>query len=92
MEPSRDESGNRPRSPTRTKKATVFAYDLWIEDTYEEIIFAILKEKQGLYDEVIDSLSAQLDQQDTTMVFAVFDRLLEKRGLKPIPRAPKTAN
>jgi len=74
------------------KKATVFAYDLWIEDTYEEIIFAILKDKQGLYDEVIDSLSAELDQQDKTLLFAVFDRLLEKRGLKPIRRASKTPN
>lgn len=71
------------------KKATVFAYDLWIEDPYEEVIFGILKEKQGLYDEVIDSMSAQLDQQDTALVCAVFDRLLEKRGLKPIRRAPR---
>lgn len=71
------------------KKATVFAYDLWIEETYEEVIFGILKEKQGLYNEVIDSMSAQLDKQDTTLAFAVFDRLLEKRGLKPIPRVPK---
>ena len=73
------------------KKATVFAYDLWIEDTYEEIIFAILKEKQGLYNEVIDSMSAELDQQDKTLVFAVFDRLLEKRGLQPTRRAPRAA-
>lgn len=73
------------------KKATVFAYDLWIEDTYEEVIFGILKEKQGLYNEVIDSMSAQLEQQDTTMVFAVFDRLLQRRGLKPTHRPSRTA-
>jgi hypothetical protein len=67
------------------KKATVFAYDLWIEDTYEEDIFQILKEKQGLYDEVIDSASVQSEQAGSLM-FVMADRLFEKYGLKSARR------
>jgi hypothetical protein len=76
----------RAHRPGQTK--TVFAYDLWVEDTYEEIIFKLLERKQNLYNEVIDSLSAPQEKSDS-LAFAVADRLFEKYGLKPIQRAPQ---
>lgn len=76
----------RAHRPGQTK--TVFAYDLWVEDTYEEIIFKLLERKQNLYNEVIDSMSAPQEKSDT-LAFAVADRLFEKYGLKPIQRASR---
>jgi superfamily II DNA or RNA helicase len=75
----------RAHRPGQTK--TVFAYDLWIEDTYEEIIFKLLGNKQGLYDEIIDSMSAQRDQSEN-LLFAVADTLFTKFGLEPPQRKP----
>ena len=76
----------RAHRPGQTK--TVFAYDLWVEDTYEEIIFKLLERKQNLYNEVIDSMSAPQEKSDT-LAFAVADQLFEKYGLKPIQRASR---
>ena len=76
----------RAHRPGQTK--TVFAYDLWVEDIYEEIIFKLLERKQNLYNEVIDSMSASPEKSDT-LAFAVADRLFEKYGLKPIQRATR---
>ena len=61
--------------PGQTKP--VFAYDLWVEDTYEETIFKILERKQGLYDEVIDSMSAER-APSPNMAFEVADSLFAK--------------
>ena len=63
----------------------MFAYDLWVEDTYEEIIFKLLERKQGLYNEVIDSMSAEREPSEN-LTFAVADTLFAKYGLKPIQR------
>jgi hypothetical protein len=73
----------RAHRPGQTK--TVFAYDLWVEDTYEEIIFKLLEHKQGLYNEVIDSMSAEREPA-ANLVFAVADTLFAKYGLKPVQR------
>jgi SNF2 family DNA or RNA helicase len=75
----------RAHRPGQTK--TVFAYDLWVEGTYEEIIFKLLERKQGLYNEVIDSISAQCEQPGN-LAFAVADTLFAKYGLKPLQRKP----
>ena len=75
----------RAHRPGQTK--TVFAYDLWVEDTYEEVIFKLLERKQGLYNEVIDSMSAERDPTDN-LAFAVADSLFAKHGLEPIHRKP----
>jgi len=75
----------RAHRPGQTK--TVFAYDLWVEDTYEEVIFKLLERKQALYDDVIDSMSAKRDSADN-LAFAVADSLFEKYGLKPLQRKP----
>jgi SNF2 family DNA or RNA helicase len=73
----------RAHRPGQTK--TVFAYDLWIEGTYEEIIFQKLSDKQGLYDQVVDSMSAEREPSEN-LAFAVADTLFAKYGLKPIQR------
>ena len=73
----------RAHRPGQTK--TVFAYDLWVEDTYEKIISALLEQKQNLYNEVIDSASAPREQE-TSLAFAVADKLFEKYGLKSARR------
>jgi SNF2 family DNA or RNA helicase len=75
----------RAHRPGQTK--TVFAYDLWIEDTYEEIIFKLLERKQGLYNEVIDSMSAESAPPEN-LAFAVLESLCIKHGLKPIQLKP----
>jgi non-specific serine/threonine protein kinase len=75
----------RAHRPGQTK--TVFAYDLWVQDTYEEIIFSLLEQKQGLYNEVVDSMSVER-KSEGTLAFAVFDALCSKQGLKPIQRRP----
>lgn len=67
---------------------TVFAYDLWIQDTYEESIFKLLEQKQGLYDEVVDSMSVERKPEDN-LAFAVADTLFSKYGLKPVQRLNK---
>ena len=68
----------------------MFAYDLWIEDTYEEIIFKLLERKQGLYNEIVDSMSDQCEPTEN-LVFAVADSLFAKYGLKPVQRkSPST--
>lgn len=77
----------RAHRPGQTK--TVFAYDLWIQDTYEEIIFKLLEKKQGLYNEVVDSMSVERKPEDN-LAFAVADTLFAKYGLKPIQRKPVT--
>ena len=73
----------RAHRPGQTK--TVFAYDLWVEDTYEKIISSLLEEKQNLYNEVIDSASAPREQE-ASLAFAVADQLFEKYGLKSARR------
>ena len=75
----------RAHRPGQTKK--VFAYDLWVEDTYEEIIFKLLERKQALYNEVIDSMSAEREPGDN-LAFAVAGTLFAKYGLKPVQRKP----
>lgn len=74
----------RAHRPGQTK--TVFAYDLWVEETYEEIIFKLLERKQELYNEVIDSMSAKRDFNDR--LFAAADSLFAKHGLNPVHRKP----
>jgi len=64
---------------------TVFAYDLWVQGTYEEIIFNLLEQKQGLYNAVVDSMSVQPKPEDN-LAFAVADTLFAKYGLKPVQR------
>jgi superfamily II DNA or RNA helicase len=76
----------RAHRPGQTK--TVFAYDLWMEGTYEDDIYQILKEKQGLYDQVVDSISARREV-DGSLAFAMANRLFQKYGLKPSPRIVK---
>lgn len=73
----------RAHRPGQTQ--TVFAYDLWVQDTYEEIIFKLLEQKQGLYNEVVDSMSVERKPEDN-LAFAVADTLFAKYGLKPIQR------
>jgi len=75
----------RAHRPGQTK--TVFAYDLWVQDTYEEIIFKLLETKQDLYNEVVDSISAERTPDDN-LAFAVADTLFAKYGLNPIQRKP----
>lgn len=75
----------RAHRPGQTK--TVFAYDLWVQETYEEIIFKLLEQKQGLYNEVVDSMSVERKPEDN-LAFAVADTLFAKYGLKPIQRKP----
>lgn len=75
----------RAQRPGQTK--TVFAYDLWVQDTYEEIIFKLLEQKQRLYNEVVDSMSVEREPQDN-LAFVVLDALCAKHGLKPIQRRP----
>ena len=75
----------RAHRPGQTK--TVFAYDLWVQDTYEEIISKRLEQKQGLYNEVVDSMSVERKPEDN-LAFAVADTLFAKYGLKPIQRKP----
>ncbi len=74
----------RAHRPGQTK--TVFAYDLWVEDTYEEIIFKLLERKQELYNAVIDSMSAERDA--VSLAFAVADTLFAKYDLKPVQQKP----
>jgi SNF2 family DNA or RNA helicase len=76
----------RAHRPGQTK--TVFAYDLWVEDTYEEIIFKLLERKQELYNEVIDSMSAA--RESDNLAFAVADTLFAKYNLRPPQRKPST--
>ena len=71
----------RAHRPGQTKK--VIAYDLWIEDTYEEVIFQLLQEKQALYNDIIDSLSARKEPEES-LAFEVANRLFEKYGLRPL--------
>jgi SNF2 family DNA or RNA helicase len=73
----------RAHRPGQTK--TVFAYDLWVQDTYEEIIFNLLERKQGLYNEVVDSMSVER-KPEGNLAFVVADTLFAKYGLKPIQR------
>jgi SNF2 family DNA or RNA helicase len=73
----------RAHRPGQTK--TVFAYDLWVQDTYEQIIFNLLEQKQGLYNEVVDSMSVERKPEEN-FAFAVADTLLAKYGLKPASR------
>ena len=73
----------RAYRPGQTK--TVFAYDLWLQDTYEEIIFNLLERKQVLYNEVVDSMSVER-KPEGNLAFAVADTLFAKYGLKPIQR------
>jgi SNF2 family DNA or RNA helicase len=68
------------------QKKTVFVYDLWVEDTYEEIIFELLNRKQSLYDEVIDSMST--GREPESMAFEVMARLFTKYNLEVGSRAP----
>ena len=67
----------RAHRPGQKKK--VFAYHLWIENSYEEIIYRMIERKQNLYAEVVDSLSIGLSEE---MLFEVYDELLTKYGLK----------
>lgn len=67
---------------------TVFAYDLWVQDTYERIIFDLLQEKQSQFDEVIDSLSTEREPSGN-LAWAVADKLFAKYGLNSIK--PRTA-
>ncbi len=67
------------------QKKTVFAYNLWVSQTYEEIIFNHLVRKQSLYDRVIDSLSAD-KEVPSAFYFGVGDALFSKYGLKPVQR------
>ena len=73
----------RAHRPGQTK--TVFAYDLWVQDTYEEIICNLLEKKQGLYNEVVDSMSVERKPEEN-LAFAVADTLFAKYGLKPASR------
>ncbi len=79
----------RAHRPGQVK--TVFAYDLWIEGTYEEIIFNLLEQKQRLYNEVVDSMSCERKPEDN-LAFTVADTLFAKYGLKPIQRKESPAN
>lgn len=71
------------------QKKTVFAYDLWIQDTYEEIIFQVLEQKQTLYNEIVDSMSAKREAE-SNLAFSVADGLFAKYGLRPIARKTKS--
>jgi superfamily II DNA or RNA helicase len=76
----------RAHRPNQTKK--VFVYHLWIEDTIEELVLHKTLSKQRLYDEVIDSLSAEITED---VLFDIYDDLLTKHGFKP-PDRRKTQN
>ena len=71
----------RAHRPNQTKK--VFVYHLWIEDTIEELVLQKTVTKQRLYDEVIDSLSAEITED---VLFDIYDDLLAKHGFKPVQR------
>lgn len=71
----------RAHRPNQTKN--VFVYHLWIEDTIEELILQKTLSKQRLFDEVIDSLSAEITED---MLFDIYDDLLAKHGFKPMHR------
>lgn len=66
----------------------VFVYHLWVADTVEERIYKKLKEKQRLYDEVIDSLSnvkgSGLSEEE---IFALFNLKKPEKGKKPFEPA-----
>lgn len=55
--------------------------------TYEEIIFKLMVQKQGLYNEVVDSMSVERKPEDN-LAFAVVTTLFAKHGLKPVQRKP----
>lgn len=63
----------------------VFVYHLWVEDSVEERVYKKLKEKQGLYDEVIDSLSniegSGLSEDE---IFELFSLKKPQKGKIPI--------
>jgi HJR/Mrr/RecB family endonuclease len=71
----------RAHRPRQTKK--VFVYHLWVEDTIEELVLQKTLSKQQLYDEVIDSLSAEITEE---LLFDIFDDLLVKHGFKASDR------
>ncbi len=71
----------RAHRPGQTKKVT--AYDLWIEDTFEQVIFRLLDEKQALYNDIVDSLSARKEPEES-LAFEVANRLFKKYGLRPL--------
>jgi superfamily II DNA or RNA helicase/HJR/Mrr/RecB family endonuclease len=71
----------RAHRPNQTKD--VFVYHLWIEDTIEELVLQKTLSKQRLYDEVIDSLSAEITED---VLFDIYDDLLEKHGFKSAQR------
>ena len=77
----------RAHRPGQTK--TVFAYHLWVQGTYEEIIFNLLHGKQSLYDQVIDSMSDTFEAPKA-ICFAVADNLFTKYGLKQVHRKNDT--
>jgi hypothetical protein len=81
----------RAHRPNQTKD--VFVYHLWVEDTIEQLILQKTISKQRLYDEVIDSLSAEITED---VLFDIYDDLLTKHGFKPLhrntpPREPEGA-
>lgn len=71
----------RAHRDKQTKK--VFVYHLWVENTIEELVLQKTLAKQRLYDEVIDSLSAEISED---VLFDIYDDLLTKHGFKPPDR------
>jgi SNF2 family DNA or RNA helicase len=65
------------------QKKSVLVYHLWVQDTVEEMILSKVKQKLQLYNEVIDSLSAEISASDLSKVYwDVWNDLEKKYGLK----------
>jgi SNF2 family DNA or RNA helicase len=59
----------RAHQPGQTKP--MFAYDLWVQVIYMEILFKLLEQKQGLYNEVVDSICVERKPEDSLAFAAV---------------------
>jgi len=69
----------RAHRPGQTKQVVV--YHFWVQDTIEDLILKKTRDKQQLYDEVIDSLTTEPPEE---VLLDVYDELLKKHGFKPL--------
>lgn len=79
------------------QEETVFVFDLYTADTIEERIHRLLEDKQRLFDEVVDNLSADYVQGQFTdeELFALFDLsppgTSQRESQTPGPESPSLA-
>jgi len=74
-----NQATDRAHRPGQTKEVVV--YHFWVQGTIEDLILKKTRDKQQLYDEVIDSLTTEPLEK---ALFDVYDELLKKHGFKPL--------